>query len=82
MFHILSLAIYKHTRGDGSEVLVPLSTVLDENQARKKRYELMDSFVGLSSEEFGVGYYTVARQRRTPDVKGLLSKLKEMFNYF
>lgn len=74
------LAIYNHVRGDGGEVLVPLASVLDEDMARMKKYELRQVFVGLSAKEFGVDYDTVARLRRTSDEKGLLSKLKDILN--
>lgn len=82
MHRTFRLAIYNHTRRDGSEVLVPLMNVLDDNTAERKRYEFRQVFVGLSPIESSTGYDTAMRLRWILDEEGLLSKLKEMFNYF
>ena len=77
-----SLAIYKHCKRDGGEVLVPLMSVLDEGIAKYHRYEFKAVFDRLSAMECSVGYDAVIRLRKRMNEKGLLSKLKEMFNYF
>lgn len=82
MPHTFRLAIYKHCKRGGGEVLVPLVGVLDDDIAKYQRYEFKVVFDRLSAMECSVGYDAVIRLRKRMDEKGLLSKLKEMFNYF
>lgn len=80
MLRTFRLAIYKHTRRDGSEVLVPFVGVLDENEAESHRYRFRTLFDGLSALQCSTGYDSVIRLRKRMSEKGLLSKLKDILN--
>lgn len=74
-----SLAIYKHRRRDGTEVLVPLPEV-DESILNGKKYELRKVFHGLSAMECSIVYNTAMILRWTLNEEGLLSRLSEILN--
>lgn len=80
MLRTFRLAIYNHTRRDGSEVLVPFVGVLDENEAESHRYRFRALFDGLSALQCSTGYDVVIRLRRRLNEEGLLSRLNDILN--
>lgn len=74
-----SLAIYKHRRRDGIEVLVPLPE-MDGSALKGKKYELRKVFRGLSAMECSIAYNTAMILRWTLNEEGLLSRLNDILN--